>query len=242
MTTAKRGADPQPSLPDNPGTEAMRERAYRRLRHMLVLQQIPLGKRLREAEWTAKLGVNRSALREAFARLQAQGLIETGPKTGYFVPDLDRRNIRDILAVRIMLESGAAEIICATKLNTPQHLKAMIDACDEIARLVASGDSARVAEADYRFHQALIEASGNRRLGSVYHHAPLPMLLPNERTGPKWEASVRQTFKEHQSILKAILDGDSERAIGLLRGHIWERSIAFADNLQSELDRDRSTP
>jgi len=35
-----------------PGNEAMRERAYRQLRHLLILQQVPAGKRLREAEWT----------------------------------------------------------------------------------------------------------------------------------------------------------------------------------------------
>jgi DNA-binding GntR family transcriptional regulator len=230
MTQA--GAEPQPAVPEDPINEAMRERAYRQLRHLLILQQIPPGNRLREAEWTEKLGVNRSALREAFARLEAQGLIEVGPKTGYVVPLLDRQNIREILSVRIMLETGAIEIICANKLNTPQHLKEMIEACDEIERLIAGGDAVRVAEADWRFHAGLIDACENKRLGSVYQHAPLPLIIPDETSGPKWEAAVRQTVKEHRAILQAMQAGDAKRAVGLLRGHIAERSLVFADNLQ----------
>ncbi|MBI4581015.1 MAG: GntR family transcriptional regulator, partial [Planctomycetes bacterium] len=47
---------------------SQRDQAYSRLRRLLILQQTPEGKRLREAEWAEKLGVNRTALREAFAR------------------------------------------------------------------------------------------------------------------------------------------------------------------------------
>jgi DNA-binding GntR family transcriptional regulator len=217
----------------------MRERAYRQLRHLLILQQIPAGKRLREAEWTARLKVNRSALREAFARLEAQGLIETGPKTGYLVPSLDKKNIREILLVRVMLETGAIEIICSSGLNTPEHLKPMIDACDEMESLVRDGDIVRVAEADWRFHHALIDASRNKRLCSVYQHAPLPLLIPEETSGPAWEERVRQTVREHRAILDSLLKGDTNRAIDLLRGHISERALAYHE-IQTPLLGDKA--
>lgn len=203
----------------------MRERAYRQLRHLLILQQIPAGRRLREAEWTTELKVNRSALREAFARLEAQGLIEAGPKTGYFVPGLNRENIREIVAVRMMLETGAIEIVCACGYNTAEHLKVMADACDEMERLSSQSDIVQVAESDWRFHRALIEVSRNKRLCSVYHHAPLPLIIPDDTSGPQWEAAVRQTVREHRSILAAIREGDAAKAIGLLRGHIQDRSL-----------------
>ncbi|HOA74463.1 MAG TPA: GntR family transcriptional regulator [Phycisphaerae bacterium] len=222
-----RAASDQLGADENPGSEAMRERAYRQLRHMLILQQIPAGKRLREAEWTARLKVNRSALREAFARLEAQGLIEAGPKTGYVVPTLDRHSIREILAVRIMLETGAIEIVCTCGLNTPQHLQPMRDACDQMERLASEGDIIQVAEADWQFHDALVDASRNRRLRSVYHHAPLPLIIPEQTTGPEWEVAVRQTVREHRAILDAILAGKPDEAIRLLRSHISERSMSL---------------
>jgi len=214
-----------PSEPEGPVNEAMRERAYRQLRHLLILQQIPTGKRLREAEWTAKLGVNRSALREAFARLEAQGLIEAGPKTGYFVPVLDSRNIREILAVRVMLETGAIEILCTCGLNTSEHLKKMGEACQVMHQLASHGEILQVAEADWAFHRALVEASQNHRLTSVYQHAPLPLIMPEHTSGPKWEEAIHQTAQEHETILSAIINGEIERATGLLRTHIAERAI-----------------
>jgi DNA-binding GntR family transcriptional regulator len=218
------------STPEPPVSEAMRERAYRQLRHLLILQQIPPGKRLREAEWTVTLGVNRSALREAFARLEAQGLIEAGPKTGYFVPVLDPKNIREIVAVRIMLETGAIEIVCGCGRNTAEHLKGMREACEELHRLAPHGDVVSVAEADWRFHRELVDASRNHRLRSVYQHAPLPLIIPEHTSGPKWEAAIRQTASEHETILEAILKGDANQAIDLLRGHITERSMRVAQS------------
>ena len=107
----------------SPENGSLRERAYHRLRHLLILQQVAEGQRLREAEWSQRLGVNRTALREAFARLEAEGFIERGPKTGYFVPDLTNRDILEVLEVRIMLEGGAIERIVLMGLNTPEHLK-----------------------------------------------------------------------------------------------------------------------
>lgn len=212
----------------------MRERAYRQLRRLLILQQVPAGKRLREAEWTEKLKVNRSALREAFARLEAQGLIEEGPKTGYFVPVLDSSNIREVLAVRNMLETGAVEIICATGLNTGKHLEEMSKAIDRLEKLISNSDIVEIAEADWGFHHALVQASGNKRLTSVYHHAPLPLIMPDETSGPKWEDAMRQTVREHRAILAAMLDGKPDEAVRLLRNHISDRSLVLAESHKHE--------
>lgn len=67
------------------------------------MQKIPEGKRLREPQWARELGVNRMALRDAFARLEAEGLIVRGPATGYFVPTLTPQDIAEIIQLRIAL-------------------------------------------------------------------------------------------------------------------------------------------
>src|SRR3970040_6845 len=98
------------------GNGHQRDQAYFRFRRLLILQQVSQGERLREADWADRLGVNRTALREAFARLEAEGLIEKGPKTGYFAPKLTPEDILEIVEVRVMLEGGAIERICRLKL------------------------------------------------------------------------------------------------------------------------------
>lgn len=218
--------------PESSGSK--REQAYQRLRRLLILQQVTPGSRLSEPAWTQKLGVNRSALREAFARLAAEGLIRTGPKTGYFVPQLTHEDIYEVLAVRVMLECGAVEIICGEKLNTPEHLEPMRHACEQLERLANEGYPLSVAEADWRFHESIIKAANNRRLAQVYYHAPLPIIFPEVVHGPEWEANVLRTFQEHHDILTALLEGQGEAAKTLLRRHLTERTMQVITENKSQ--------
>ncbi len=210
-----------------------RDQAYTGMRRLLILQQVSEGERLRESEWAARLGVNRTALREAFARLAAEGVLELRPKRGgYFVPRLAPDDIFEIMEVRIMLEGGAILRICQMGLNTPEHLAGMQKACDDFEHLLREGYLLGVAEADRRFHEALIEAAANRRLTMLYLRAPLPIVYPRMFSHEQWLArAARDTLHEHQAILSAVLASDVAEAQRLLRTHLLER---FTLTLRSE--------
>ena len=205
--------------------DSQRDQAYQRLLRLLILKQAQEGKRLRESEWAQRLGVNRTALREAFARLAAEGLIDKGPVTGYFVPVLKHADIQEIAEVRIMLEGGAIRRICACGLNTPDRLAGMTQACDQLERLVREDYYLGVAEADRRYHEALVSAAGNKRLVMLYQRAPLPIIPPEVVSGSEWTARVEATLREHRAILAALLAGDVEQALQSLREHLRERFL-----------------
>ncbi|UCD29889.1 MAG: GntR family transcriptional regulator [Planctomycetota bacterium] len=207
-----------------PVNGSLREQAYSRLRRLLILQQVPEGQRLRETEWAKRLGVNRTALREAFARLEAEGFIELGAKTGYFVPHLTNKDVLEIIEVRILLEGGAIDRLIQTKRNVPRYLKPMLEACEQLERLVQEDYVLGVAEADRRFHEALIYASGNKRLLFLYQRAPLPIIHPEIISGEQWEARVRKTYQEHRKILEAITNSNADEAKELLHTHLNERA------------------
>lgn len=204
---------------------SQREQAYQRLRRLLILQQIPEGKRLRETAWAGRLGVNRAALREAFAQLEAEGFIERGPKTGYFVPYIRSEDLVEVVAVRMMLEGGAIERIIKQGLNTRARLRPMIEACDQLDRLIKEDYLLGVAEADRRFHEALIGAANNRRLTILYQRAPLPMIHPILISESQWTARVAQTLQEHRAMVEALIEGDLSKAMELLRTHLNERAF-----------------
>ena len=205
--------------------KSQRDQAYDRIRRLLILQQMPEGGRLREAEWADRLGVNRTALREAFARLEAEGLIEKGLKTGYFLPILTEEAIQEIIEVRIMLEGGAIERLVRLELNTPKHLKVMKDSCDQLERLVREDYNLGVAEADRRFHETLVDAARNKRLSALYARAPLPIIHPIVVSGAQWAETVRRTLEEHRLILATILSGDVDEAKQSLRIHLVDRHL-----------------
>lgn len=213
--------------PETPGEKSgpQRDQAYHRLRQMLILHQAPEGKRLNEETWARRLQVNRAALREAFARLEAEGLIEKGGLPGYFVPKLNREDIAEILEVRIMLEGGAIDRICRRGLNTSENLQALRDACDRLADLTADGDYAAVAAADRLFHESLIHAARNRRLWVLYQRAPLPILPPESVCGDEWLARLKQTLEEHRGIVDLVEEGDVTKSQAMLRLHLRERFL-----------------
>jgi DNA-binding GntR family transcriptional regulator len=203
-----------------------RDEAYHELRRLLILQQIPPGSRLTESEWAQQLGVNRSALREALVRLEAESLVERGAKLGIFVPNLSQEDEREVLIVRFSLERTAIELICQAGQNTLKYLQRMQDACTLLEHLIDENYHLSSAEADWRFHEALIEAARNRRLAIAYRHAPVQLLHPHVCSGKAWAHRSRKTVAEHSAILSAILAGDVPKAKQLLRSHLfgsWEQ-------------------
>lgn len=198
----------------------LRDQAYRRLRQLLILQEIPANERIRESVWAEKLGVNRMALREAFARLEAEGLIERGPKTGYIVPKLSAEDLREVHEVRFILEAGAIDLIVAAGGNLRRKLAPLRKVCDEMQRLAKMRYVFASNECDRRFHELLIETAGNPRLARLYHRAPLPMIRGSVLSDESFLENDRETLTEHLAILDAIYKGDAAGARQMLRTHL----------------------
>src|SRR5215210_1549402 len=190
-------------MPKTAGTTStnQREQAYWALRRLLILQQVEPGQRLREPKWAQRLGVHRSALREAFARLEADGLIQRGPQTGYFVPELTAADLGEVTKLRLTFECLAIDEICA---RSRTNLAPLTQATDEFARYHDGVYSLGVLEADRRFHEALIDAAQMRRLSALYHRAPLPLIHGNTEDPRQWSEACVRTLGEHRQILAAL--------------------------------------
>lgn len=206
--------------PAGPRDGLQRDAAYNQLRRHLIFQQIPPGARLAEIEWANRLGVNRTALREAFARLEAEGLIQRGEKTGYVSPVLTKKDEHDSLQVRLALEGCAIDIICANGLNTPTGLEKPENACSLLERLIDEHYHLSTIEADWRFHEALIEVTDNQVLMIAYRHAPVRMIHAAVKDGPDWVQREVRSSKEHRQVLDAMLRGEREEAKRILREHL----------------------
>jgi len=202
---------------------AQRDQAHRELRRLLLLQKIPPGQRLGEVRLAKRLGVNRTALREAFARLEAEGLIEKGPQTGYFVPLLSEEDIAEILQTRLVVEIGAIELLFMARKNTPQHLRPLRQACDDLENFLKRGYSLGFSEADRRFHESLVEAAGNKRLRMIYQRAPMPLIHDEVLRSEHWLNEGYATLRDHREILSHLAGGDLDAAKAVLRDHLAYR-------------------
>lgn len=212
---------------------SQRDQAYAKMRRLLVLQQVAAGTKLREPEWAARLGVNRMALREAFARLGSEGLIERGAKVGYVVPTLNEEDIRHILEVRCCLECGAIDRI--TLRDPRPSLGPLRDTVDQLDRLVREGYLLAVTEADRKFHETLIDLAGNPRLTDLYRRAPLPMIHDRLIGTDHWPGQCRTMLSEHRAILDALQQSDAAKARGILTAHLDAKYLQPVIGLDSTI-------
>jgi DNA-binding GntR family transcriptional regulator len=205
--------------------ETLRDVAYVRLRQLLILSQLTRGERLREPEWSMRLGVNRAALREAFARLEAEGLLVRGAKTGYLVPQLTDADIAEIVKVRLALEKTAVDEICGATGDLRTRLRPMREALQAFESLARRQYMLGTMEADRRFHEGLVNAAGLRLLTLLYQRAPLPMISRSIAGKDEWSASATATLDDHRAILLALEHRDAAEAKRVLESHLRRASI-----------------
>ena len=194
---------------------------YAQLRRLLIHMQIRPGSRLVEAEWSKRLNVHRTALREAMSMLAHEGLLRRGERGGYFAPLFEQRDLDEIWAVRSILEAGAVRML-SERRPSELDLTPLANAIEAMEQMLEDGYELGFLEADRRFHSLLGELSGNQRLIELYSRAPLPLMpsfLPDPEARRK--AMVR-TIGEHVEIARLIREQRTNEAIGHLQEHLHQ--------------------
>ncbi len=155
------------TLPKEPPLRAA-ETVYLTLKSRILRNQLSGGSQLLEDAIVADLGLSRTPVREALARLESEGLVEPIPRHGYRVLPITMEDIREIYQVLSPLETVAAELLAQKKPNSAE-VKALQEAVDMMAKALKADDLDAWAEADETFHARLVDLCGNRRLAKVAH-------------------------------------------------------------------------
>src|SRR5262249_51382862 len=177
----------------------LREDVHAALRAHIVEGRLAPGRRLQDVQLAGQLGVSRTPIREALLRLAGEGLVESDPNRGFFVAPLRREEIHEIYPIVWVLECLALD--SATPLTPPQ-----IKELRQInAEMAAADDPLRCQECDVRWHQALVEPCGNRRLIDLL--ASLKQIIRRYECVYMLDPSlVRRSVREHTEILNALAD------------------------------------
>jgi DNA-binding GntR family transcriptional regulator len=164
-TALSQGQDSQSRIRfTDPGL--IRERVVDALRDAIIAGRLKPGERIRERELVALLGVSRSPLREAIRILETEGLLTSLAYRGARVSDLSAADLRDMLDVRIMLESFAARL--AIERLDDAALQAMEGQVNRARAAGAQVDLEANFELGLGFHDMLVAASGNRKVVQIH--------------------------------------------------------------------------
>jgi DNA-binding GntR family transcriptional regulator len=191
----------------------LRDEAYARLRDAILDGTLEAGEQLRDAELSAWLGISRTPIREALARLEECGLVESAPNRYTRVAPLDRRDAQDAFQVVAALQALAAA------LGVPQvsgaELDAMSAANERFAKALADGDVDAAMASDDGFHDVLVHASANAEIAkSLERLMPRVRRLERVRFG---SLTGRRSVEQHASIVECCAQGDAAAAAEAVR-------------------------
>ena len=204
-------------------TERIRKRAFR-----------PGDRLPTELQIMSEFGVSRTVVREAISGLQSAGLVETRHGIGTFVLEapvvplfrVDENSIpavREILAMlelRISLESEAAAL--AAERRTNGQVKELRRTLDRFRQEIHEGGNG--AEADFKFHLGIAEATGNHYFSEVLASLGTAT-IPRTRVRVLQSESDQAAYlnglaREHEQIYEAILHGEPKSAAKSMRAHL----------------------
>ncbi|GAA2490518.1 GntR family transcriptional regulator [Streptomyces longisporus] len=202
------------------------DEVFHRLRDSIVRGELAPGEKVKDGELAERLGLSRTPVREALARLADIGLVEAKPGVYTRITTLNRRDVEKTLAVLRSLDRLAVET--AVPVMTKQNLQAMREANRDFERAVTANDTAAALAADDRFHAVPIGAADNPVLSRIVEqlHPQIHRILYR-----KFSTLLggRNTIEHHDQLVEICATGDARSAAELsaqhwseLGGHINE--------------------
>jgi DNA-binding GntR family transcriptional regulator len=158
--------------------ELLSDQALDMIRRAIVSGELSPGEAVKDIELATRLGLSRTPVREALARLADEGLIETKPHSYTRVTPLDANAVRDALQV-VQTMHGLATRLAVPKL-TPADIEALREANTRFAAAIEKGTVEEAMQCDDDFHDILVEACGNSSVAATIRRYT-PLLHRGER-------------------------------------------------------------
>ena len=191
--------------------------AYERLKDEIRTNRMAPGYQAPEPEIALRLGMSRTPVREALIRLEAEGLVELVPRRGARVLPIRADDMKEIYEILTALEPAAAANLAARKPSA-EELAPLELATAEMEAALEAEDLDAWAEADDRFHRALLALHGNQRLqgfvNALFDQAHRARIVTLRMRGMPTKST-----EEHRQIVEHLLAGDAEAVREAFRAH-----------------------
>ncbi len=202
------------------------------LRREIATGQLKAGSKLRQVEVAARFGVSTTPVREAFALLQSEGLVQAETHRGVTVFSPSAQDLIEHYEIRMALETLAIEKTAEQfRAQDAAPLHALLDEMETIT------DADAYLERNQRFHLGLYRLSGRSRLitmieelrnaSNAYLHLYAANDVPRD---------AHRLDGEHREILSACQANDPARAASAIRHHL-QQTVVHVMNLLSAAEK-----
>lgn len=185
------------------------------LREGIISGRLPRGVRLKQTEIAQELKISITPVREALKLLAAEGYLSSDSYRGATVAPFDVEASTEILRLRITLETQLVE--SAVRNITAEEIAELRDLARQFEDAALADDSTAARGINYRFHRRMYDFA---RLPKTLHFvqvlwAQYPFDVINRLGGRAVRAA-----KEHNELLKNVIEGDAAGAMLMMRQHI----------------------
>jgi DNA-binding GntR family transcriptional regulator len=208
--------------------------AAQAIREAITMGALQPGQRLIEQKLAASLGIGQPTLREALKELEYEGFVHKIPQKGTYITTFDKKDCRDLLEVRMRLESLAIER--ATLKLTPEIEKDLNRLVGGMRAAAETFDVPRFCACDAEFHRKIAALANNRRLAKTLEGV-LSQLLVYGTLGrnPDSRKELVDGAEQHKRILAGLATGNPSVALTVF---VTETLKHWNDNFQVALQED----
>jgi DNA-binding GntR family transcriptional regulator len=208
------------STVDPPATAT--DRAYAFAKSGILEGRFAGGDLISEGDVAAQVGLSRTPVREAFLRLESEGLLRLYPKRGALVVPVSAAEIEDVMETRLLVERFAIEKIGRASDALVAELEASIARQERFAR---RGDARAFVEADREFHRLLVAETRNDVLIALHDSLRDRQARMGLAALSAVADRVREIGEEHRALVAALAAGEPA-ASELLVAHL-QRTLAL---------------
>ena len=207
-------------------SESLTESALQQLRDMILSGELPSGTQLQERTFAERLGVSRTPVREAIARLMNEGLVTRAHRGVPTVNRISISEVMEILHVRRLLECEAAKQAAGVSsdpeiwLNFKAKLSGFLDG--------ERPTPVEHADFDFAFHMQVAKTAGSTLLAEMISSLKLKTRIFDQGQLPE---RLEPGTREHIAILDAILARNPDAAEAAMREHINNAREAILSHL-----------
>jgi len=191
-----------------------REQVAAVLRKAILSRELAEGEEISLEGIASQIGVSSMPVREAFQILSTDGLIKLRPNKGAVVLGVNEKTIHDHYETRAILESEAA----AKASSIGVDISVIEDTFFGADQALKENNHSDYSKHNQGFHMAIWDAAGNEKIKSILSSLWNGLSMGHKVTE---EDYAKVSIKEHEKILEAIKEHNSEKAKNLMYQHIF---------------------
>jgi DNA-binding GntR family transcriptional regulator len=194
------------------------DRVIEQIRTAVITGKLAPGETIRDVQLAEELGVSRTPVREALHRLQSDGLIEPGERTGWVVSRFTEQDVRELFQLRRLLEPVGLEEL--ERDPDPARLATLTEYFATYDHPIDAERHLEYFAHDDDFHTELVACSQSKRIHSIYDVLNVHINRGRFILSGSSAERVEETLDEHRAVIEAIAERDFHRAREALIEHL----------------------